>query len=150
MSTLEEITKEKQRVGKALARVDEQREKLTGRHCQVKQGWYPPTVGGLSREERPEELFPDLGRDAGAVVADADFDRIAEIARRQTTGSYYTPDSLVQALLDSALDPVLARQTQAVENSVRLSEPLRLNRTVGTGTVRLIIPGPATAPKRRG
>ena len=30
MSTLDEITKEKQRVGEALARVDAQREKLTG------------------------------------------------------------------------------------------------------------------------
>ncbi|MBZ9857064.1 N-6 DNA methylase [Mesorhizobium sp. CA13] len=29
--------------------------------------------------------------------------------QRKTTGSYYTPDSLVQALLDSALDPVLDR-----------------------------------------
>ena len=29
--------------------------------------------------------------------------------RRKTTGSYYTPDSLVQALLDTALDPVLER-----------------------------------------
>ena len=28
---------------------------------------------------------------------------------RKTSGSYYTPDSLVQALLDSALDPVLDR-----------------------------------------
>jgi hypothetical protein len=28
---------------------------------------------------------------------------------RKTTGSYYTPDSLVQVLLDSALDPVLDR-----------------------------------------
>ena len=28
---------------------------------------------------------------------------------RKTTGSYYTPDSLVQALLDRALDPVLDR-----------------------------------------
>src|SRR5206468_1812271 len=28
---------------------------------------------------------------------------------RKTTGSYYTPDSLVQALLNSALDPVLDR-----------------------------------------
>lgn len=27
---------------------------------------------------------------------------------RKTTGSYYTPDSLIQGLLDSALDPVLA------------------------------------------
>ena len=26
---------------------------------------------------------------------------------RKTTGSYYTPDSLVQCLLDSALDPVV-------------------------------------------
>src|SRR5260370_220563 len=31
MSTLDEITKEKQRLGEALARVDAQREKLTGR-----------------------------------------------------------------------------------------------------------------------
>jgi hypothetical protein len=30
MSTLDEITKEKQRIGEALARVDAQREKLTG------------------------------------------------------------------------------------------------------------------------
>ena len=29
--------------------------------------------------------------------------------QRKTTGSYYTPDSLVQTLLDSALDPVLNR-----------------------------------------
>lgn len=29
--------------------------------------------------------------------------------QRKTTGSYYTPDSLVQALLDTALDPVLER-----------------------------------------
>lgn len=29
--------------------------------------------------------------------------------QRKTTGSYYTPDSLVQVLLDSALDPVLDR-----------------------------------------
>lgn len=29
--------------------------------------------------------------------------------QRKTTGSYYTPDSLVQALLDSALDPLLDR-----------------------------------------
>ena len=28
---------------------------------------------------------------------------------RKTSGSYYTPDSLVQTLLDSALDPVLDR-----------------------------------------
>lgn len=32
---------------------------------------------------------------------------------RKTTGSYYTPDSLVQVLLDSALDPVIAATVAA-------------------------------------
>jgi hypothetical protein len=31
---------------------------------------------------------------------------------RKTSGSYYTPDSLVQCLLDTALDPVVAQATQ--------------------------------------
>lgn len=35
---------------------------------------------------------------------------------RKTTGSYYTPDSLVQALLDSALDPVLEKIEAESEN----------------------------------
>lgn len=35
------------------------------------------------------------------------FDRTAG-SERKTTGSYYTPDSLVQCLLDSALEPVIA------------------------------------------
>lgn len=35
---------------------------------------------------------------------------------RKTTGSYYTPDSLVQALLDSALDPVLDRVERESED----------------------------------
>ena len=35
-----------------------------------------PFAGGLGREERLKQLVPDLGRDADAVVADADFDRL--------------------------------------------------------------------------
>jgi len=35
--------------------------------------------------------------------------------QRKTTGSYYTPDSLVQVLLDSALDPVLDRAERESE-----------------------------------
>jgi hypothetical protein len=35
---------------------------------------------------------------------------------RKTTGSYYTPDSLVQTLLDSALDPVLERVEAEAED----------------------------------
>jgi hypothetical protein len=41
---------------------------------------------------------------------------------RKTTGSYYTPDSLVQVLLDSALEPVIA--TVIAENPVRTAEAL--------------------------
>lgn len=52
------------------------------------------------------ELQPQLGDDGKSL-------RFASEAaeqkgnQRKTTGSYYTPDSLVQALLDTALDPVL-------------------------------------------
>src|SRR6516162_4519285 len=39
-------------------------------------------AGRLGREEWLEQLFPELGRDAGAVVAHTDFDLIAEIPGR--------------------------------------------------------------------
>jgi hypothetical protein len=38
---------------------------------------------------------------------------------RKTSGSYYTPDSLVQALLNSALDPVLDRVESESEDPIR-------------------------------
>ncbi len=48
------------------------------------------------------ELHPDMHVEA------RQFDlRSAAGNERKTTGSYYTPDSLVQCLLDSALDPVV-------------------------------------------
>ncbi|TVR18759.1 MAG: hypothetical protein EA396_14140, partial [Anaerolineaceae bacterium] len=37
---------------------------------------------------------------------------------RKTTGSYYTPESLVHALLDSALDPVLEEATKKGEDAI--------------------------------
>ena len=39
-------------------------------------------AGRLGREEWLQQLFPELGRDAGAVVAHTDFDLIAEIPGR--------------------------------------------------------------------
>jgi hypothetical protein len=48
------------------------------------------------------ELHPDLNPDTGHFALDS-----AAGHERKTTGSYYTPDSLVQRLLDSALDPVM-------------------------------------------
>ncbi|MGE0005653.1 MAG: N-6 DNA methylase [Parvibaculaceae bacterium] len=52
------------------------------------------------------ELQPQLGDDGRTLVFASE---AAEQKgnQRKTTGSYYTPDSLVQALLDTALDPVL-------------------------------------------
>jgi N-6 DNA Methylase len=48
------------------------------------------------------ELHPQLNIEAGTFSLST-----AAGHERKTTGSYYTHDSLVQALLDSALDPVL-------------------------------------------
>jgi hypothetical protein len=49
------------------------------------------------------ELHPEMNVDAGLFSLTS-----ASGNERKTTGSYYTPSSLIQVLLDSALDPVLA------------------------------------------
>ncbi|MBL0934824.1 MAG: N-6 DNA methylase [Rhizobiaceae bacterium] len=54
------------------------------------------------------ELQPQLSED-GRSLAFASEAAEQKGNQRKTTGSYYTPDSLVQALLDTALDPVLDR-----------------------------------------
>ncbi|MBB5691868.1 N-6 DNA methylase [Roseomonas alkaliterrae] len=61
------------------------------------------------------ELQPQLAEDGRRLVFAS---HAAEVRgnQRKTTGSYYTPDSLVQALLDTALDPVLDRAEAAAEN----------------------------------
>jgi hypothetical protein len=53
---------------------------------------------------------------------------------RKTTGSYYTPDSLVQALLDSALDPVLDRaEKEASDPATALLEVSVIDPACGSG-----------------
>lgn len=52
------------------------------------------------------ELVPQIAKD-GRQFAFATGDETKGNARK-TTGSYYTPDTLVQLLLDSALEPVIA------------------------------------------
>lgn len=54
------------------------------------------------------ELHPKIHIEARAFSLDT-----AAGHERKTTGSYYTPDSLVQALLDSALDPVIDEARRA-------------------------------------
>ncbi|MBR1032964.1 Eco57I restriction-modification methylase domain-containing protein [Bradyrhizobium liaoningense] len=53
---------------------------------------------------------------------------------RKTTGSYYTPDGLVQALLDSALDPVLDRiETETSDPAAALLSVSVLDPACGSG-----------------
>jgi hypothetical protein len=53
---------------------------------------------------------------------------------RKTSGSYYTPDSLVQALLDSALDPVLDRvEAEANDPATALLSVTVLDPACGSG-----------------
>ena len=54
------------------------------------------------------ELQPQLTADGRALVFAQDSAE-KKGNQRKTTGSYYTPDSLVQALLNTALDPVMDR-----------------------------------------
>ncbi|WP_417798965.1 Eco57I restriction-modification methylase domain-containing protein [Terasakiella pusilla] len=61
------------------------------------------------------ELQPQLGDDGKTLVfASEAAERKGN--QRKTTGSYYTPDSLVQALLDTALDPVLDKTEAEADN----------------------------------
>lgn len=79
------------------------------------------------------ELTPQLADDARALVFAEDS---AETRgnQRKTTGSYYTPDSLVQALLDSALDPVLDRvEAEADDPAAALARLAVIDPACGSG-----------------
>ena len=95
-------------------------------------GWFRAD-GGLSRvnyrDMGPEELgsvyesllelVPDLQGLASpatarlAFVGDDETDASTRGNTRKLTGSYYTPDSLVQELIKSALEPVIAQTVKA-------------------------------------
>jgi hypothetical protein len=95
-------------------------------------GWFRAD-GGLSRvnyrDMGPEELgsvyesllelVPDLQGLASPVTArlafvgDDETDASTKGNTRKLTGSYYTPDSLVQELIKSALEPVIAQTVKA-------------------------------------
>jgi hypothetical protein len=79
------------------------------------------------------ELQPQLGEDGRSLVFASD---AAEQKgnQRKTTGSYYTPDSLVQALLDSALDPVLdLTETEAADPAKALLKLAVIDPACGSG-----------------
>jgi N-6 DNA Methylase len=59
------------------------------------------------------ELHPELDAAAGTFAL-----RVAAGNERKTTGSYYTPTSLISVLLDSALDPVLEEAAAKDEEAI--------------------------------
>ena len=79
------------------------------------------------------ELQPQLGDDGKTLLFAAE---AAEQRgnQRKTTGSFYTPDALVQALLDTALDPVLERvETEASDPIAALLDLKLIDPACGSG-----------------
>ncbi len=64
------------------------------------------------------ELQPQLADGGRALVFASDVSE-KKGHQRKTTGSYYTPQSLVQALLDTALDPLLDRAEAEAEDPAK-------------------------------
>jgi hypothetical protein len=78
------------------------------------------------------ELQPQPDRDGHALTfATEASDKRGN--QRKTTGSYYTPDSLVQALLDTALDPVLDRAEAAEDPAEALLSLTVIDPACGSG-----------------
>src|SRR5262249_54462947 len=67
-------------------------------------------AGWFSCKERIEHSFPDLGRNAGAIVANSDFDTITEILCGRTKGRLIA--------FVAALRFALCRRVEAVRNQV--------------------------------
>lgn len=79
------------------------------------------------------ELQPQLGED-GKTLHFASEAAEQKGNQRKTTGSYYTPDSLVQALLDTALDPVLDKtETEAADPAAALLKLTVIDPACGSG-----------------
>lgn len=79
------------------------------------------------------ELQPQLGDD-GRTLAFASEAAEQRGNQRKTTGSYYTPDSLVQLLLDTTLDPVLDdREAQANDPAEALLRLTVIDPACGSG-----------------
>jgi Eco57I restriction-modification methylase len=65
------------------------------------------------------ELHPEINLQAKSFTL-----RTAAGSERKTTGSYYTPDSLVQCLLDSALEPVVADRLKPCKTDAEREEAI--------------------------
>ncbi|MCY4587851.1 MAG: N-6 DNA methylase, partial [Bryobacterales bacterium] len=92
---------------------------LSGRSGIVPVNWRAMETEELgSVYESLLELQPQLADGGRALVFASDLSE-KKGHQRKTTGSYYTPQSLVQSLLDTALDPVLDRAEAATEDPAK-------------------------------
>lgn len=73
------------------------------------------------------ELHPDIPAGTEFVL------KVATGSERKTTGSYYTPTSLISALLDSALDPVLAEAASGADPEEAILSLKVLDPACGSG-----------------
>lgn len=79
------------------------------------------------------ELQPQLGDDGKTLVFASETSE-QKGNQRKTTGSYYTPDSLVQLLLDTTIDPVLSeREAQASDPAEGLLKLTVIDPACGSG-----------------
>jgi hypothetical protein len=74
------------------------------------------------------ELHPVVDADAGHFELEA-----RAGSERKSTGSYYTPDSLIAALLDSALDPLLDEAARATDPEEAILSLRVLDPAAGSG-----------------
>src|SRR5215471_13223718 len=79
--------------------------------------------GGLGREEWVEHLFLHVGRDAGAVVADRDFDSITEVSS----------DCRESGLIATAvsLRPAFGRSVKTIGNQIEQNPRDVLRKDIG-------------------
>src|SRR5258707_12371025 len=86
-------------------------------HRQAKAG---PFAGRFGGEERIEYLFPHLGRDARAVVADADFYPVPEASCRRTQHTFEGLVIRFGLALGSSVEAVGDQVEQCPGNFLRL------------------------------
>ncbi len=107
---------------------------LSGKTGKVPVNWQAMQTEELgSVYESLLELQPQLGDD-GKTLAFASETAEKRGNQRKATGSYYTPDSLVQLLLDTTLDPVLDRaETQTANPAGALLNLTVIDPACGSG-----------------
>ncbi len=74
------------------------------------------------------ELHPQVNVDAATFEL-----KVAGGSERKTTGSYYTPTSLIDCLLDSALDPILHEASRKPEPEKAILELKLIDPACGSG-----------------